>query len=222
MTPDQAREQVRRMLFFLYDFFGDNTSFLRQYLNSPTILRWQDWQKLGAQLEMTEKNVLEQRIYHVLQEHFTGIRLPEGSRGHDRRLYITLSRGRNDIRQSAQVVVAQVDWSNETMLELVSGKNVAGGTRTDLELRGRGRIQDAKLVLTLPFLDYVLMRHFGEVGETLQAAYVERLERFKAQIQDLATESPAHVMLVRLKTDHTFRRQQYTVRDGKLEVTDVL
>jgi hypothetical protein len=66
------------------------------------------------------------------------------------------------------------------------------------------------------------MRHFGEVGEMLQAAYVERLERFKARIQDLATESPAHVMLVRLKTDHTFRRQQYTVRAGRLEVTDVL
>jgi hypothetical protein len=222
MTPDQAREQVRRMLFFLYEFSADNTSFLRQFLNSPTILRWQEWQREGARLEMTEKNVLEQRIYHVLQEHFTGVRLPEGSRGHDRRLYITLSRGKSDIRQSAQVVVAQVDWSNETTLELVSRTNVAGGTRTDLELQGRGRIKTAKLALTLPFLDYVLMRHFGEVGETLQPAYVERLERFKAQIQDLATESPAHVMLVRLKTDHTFRRQQYTVHDGRLEVTDVL
>jgi hypothetical protein len=222
MTPDQAREQVRRMLFFLYDFAGDNNSFLKQYLNSPTILRWQDWQQADPQLEMTEKSVLESRIYHVLQEHFTGVRLPEGSRGHDRRLYITLSRGKNDIRQSAQVVVAQVDWSNETTLDLVSRTNVAGGKRTDLELLGRGRIKDARLVLTLPFLDYVLMRHFGEVGETLQAAYVERLERFKARIQDLATESPAHVMLVRLKTDHTFRRQQYTVHDGRLEVTDVL
>jgi len=222
MTPDQAREQVRRMLFFLYNFPEDNTSFLRQYLNSPTILRWQEWQRSGTQLEMTEKNVLEQRIYHVLQEHFTGVRLPEGSKGHDRRLYITLSRGKHDIRQSAQVVIAQVDWSNETVLELVPRNNVAGGTRTDLELRGRGRIKDARLVLTLPFLDYVLMRHFGEVGETLQAAYVERLERFKAQIQDMATESPTHVMLVRLKTDHTFRRQQYTVRDERLEVTDVL
>jgi hypothetical protein len=29
-------------------------------------------------------------------------------------------------------------------------------------------------------------------------------------------------MLVRLKTDHTFRRQQYTVRGGNLEVNDVL
>jgi hypothetical protein len=222
MTPDQAREQVRRMLFFLYAFTKDNTSFLKQFLNSPTILRWQQWQRDGAHLEMTEKNVLEQRVYHVLQEHFTGVRLPEGSRGHDRRLYITLSRGKNDIRQSAQVVVAQVDWSNETALELVQRTNVAGIARTDLELQGRGRIKDARLALTLPFLDYVLMRHFGEVGEMLQAAYVERLERFKAQIQDLATESPAHVMLVRLKTDHTFRRQQYTVREGRLEVTDVL
>jgi len=222
MTPDQAREQVRRMLFFLYNFTDSNLSFLKQFLNSPTILRWQQWQQEGSHLEMTERNVLEQRIYHVLQEHFTGVRLPEGSRGHDRRLYITLSRGKNDIRQSAQVVVAQVDWSNETTLQLVRQTNVTGNARTDLELHGRGRIKDAKLALTLPFLDYVLMRHFGEVGETLQAAYVERLERFKAQIQDLATESPAHVMLVRLKTDHTFRRQQYTVRDGRLEVTDVL
>jgi len=210
------------MLYFLYDFPKDDQSYLMQFLNSPTILRWQDWQKSGAQLEMTEKNVLEQRIYHVLQEHFTGVRLPEGSKGNDRRLYITLSRGRGEIRQSAQVVVAQVDWSNETRLELVPRTNAAGGARTDLELQGAGRINGASLVLKLPFLDYVLMRHFGEAGEVLQPAYVERLERFKAQVQDLAKEARAHVMLVRLKTDHTFRRQQYTVRDGKLEVNDVL
>jgi hypothetical protein len=100
--------------------------------------------------------------------------------------------------------------------------NAAGGVRTDLELTGSGRISGAKLVLSLPFLDYVLMRHFGEVGEILQAAYVERLERFKAQVQELAKETRLHAMLVRLRTDLTFRRQQYTVRDGKLEVNDVL
>jgi hypothetical protein len=222
LTPDQARDQVRRMLYFLYDFPQDDQSYLKHFLNSPTILRWQDWQKPGEQLEMTEKNVLEQRIYHVLQEHFTGVRLPEGARGNDRRLYITLSRGKGEVRQSAQVVVAQIDWSNETRLELVARMNAAGGARTDLELQGAGRINGASLVLTLPFLDYVLMRHFGEAGEVLQPAYVERLERFKAQVQDLAKEARAQVMLVRLKTDHTFRRQQYAVREGKLEVNDVL
>jgi hypothetical protein len=225
LTPDQAREQVRRMLYFLYDFPADDSSYLTQFLNSPSILRWHDWQRQGAQLDMTESYRLGQRIYHVLQEHFTGLRLPERceqSHASDRRLYITLNRGNSEIRQSAQVVVAQVDWSGETALVLTSHQNAAGATRTDLELLGRGRITGAGLVLTLPFLDYVQMRHFGEVGEMLQPAYVERLERFKAQVQELAKEARTRVMLVRLKTDHTFRRQQYTVCDGKLEVNDVL
>ena len=179
LTPDQAREQVRRMLYFLYDFSPSEQSYLVQFLNSPTILRWHEWQVPGARLEMTEKNLLEQRIYHVLQEHFTGVRLPEGATEQDRRLYLTLSRGRKQIRQSAQIVLAQIDWSNETMLELTRHQNTIGNERTDLELQGRGRIGGAHLVLTLPFLDYVVMRHFGELGELLQVAYVERLERFK-------------------------------------------
>ena len=221
LTPDQAREQVRRMLFFLYDFSPEEPSFLTQFLNSQTILRWLEWQKPGARLEMTEKSSIEHRIYHVLQEHFTGVRLPERATGQDRRLYITLSRRRNEIRQSAQVVLAQIDWSNELVLDLVLRQNSIGNARTDLELNGRGRLNGASLVLTLPFLDYVVMRHYGELGEILQAAYVERLERFKTQIQKLAKETRSNVMLVRLKTDHTFRRQQYAVSDNKVEVIDV-
>jgi len=222
LTPDQAREQVRRMLYFLYNFNDNDQSYLSNFLNSPSVLRWQEWQKKGTLLEMQEKNILEQRIFHVLQEHCTGVRLPEGLKGHDRRLYITLSRRKSEIRQSAQVVVAQVDWSNEIILKLVEKDNAAGSFRTDLELQGIRRLQGASLVLTLPFLDFMVMRHFGELGETLKAAYVERLERFKAQIQELAKETQAQVMLVRLRTDHTFRRQHYAITAGKLEVSDVL
>lgn len=222
LTPDQAREQVRRMLYFLYDFSKEEKSFLSQYLNSPTILRWQAWQEPHAHLDSNEKFVFEQRIYHVLQEHFTGVRLPEGSTQHDRRLYVTLSRRRSEVRQSAQVVLAQVDWSTATSLNLDAFDNAAGGKRTDLMLRGHDRIEGISLQLTVPFLDYVVMRHFGELGEVLQTAYLERLERFKAQVQKLAGASDGRIMLVRLKTDHTFRRQNYTVCNGTLEVSDVL
>ncbi len=222
LNPDQAREQVRRMLFFLYDFQPDQRSYLHQFLNSPMLWRWKEWQTENSQLEMTEKNSLEQRIYHVLQEHFTGVRLPEGAKGQDRRLYITLSRGKGEIRQSAQVVMAQVDWNSEIEMCLATKVNMIGVKRTDLQLKGLGRIANIYLVLTLPFLDYVVMRHFGEVGEIIQAAYVERLEIFKSQILRLARESSERIMLVRLRTDHTFRRQQYLVQKGVLEVSDVL
>ena len=221
LSPDQAREQVRRMLYFLYEFEAGERTFLQHYLNSPMLLQWRDWQS-GAKLGVQDRCALEQRIFHVLQEHFTGVRLPEGTRSQDRRLYVTLSRRRGDIRQSAQVVVADVDWGHETALELAPAKDAAGGGRVDLTLRGKGRLDGAELRLTLPFLDYMVMRHFGELGETLQAAYVERLERFKARVQELAKEDDGHALLVRLRVDHTFRRQTYTVSDGKLEVSDVL
>ncbi len=223
MTPDQAREQVRRMLFFLYEFKSEDRNYLGQYLNSPTLLDWQGWQNTEVQLGFNEKTTLERKIYHVLQEHFTGVRLPEGSTQNDRRLYVTLSRRRSEVRQSAQVVLAQVDWSTSTALKLHVTKSAAGEQRKDLVLCGKDRIDDVNLPLKVPFLDYGMMRHFGELGEVLEASYLERLDRFKAQVLERAIPADDdRIMLVRLRTDHTFRRQHFSVNDGRLEVTDVL
>ena len=223
MTPEHAREQVRRMLYFLYDFNKEEQRFLGQYLNSPTLLNWLDWQQPNTQLGFQEKTLLEQKIYHVLQEHLTGVRLPEGSTQNDRRLYVTLSRRRNEVRQSAQVVLAQVDWSTAIEFRLTGFKSASGETRYDLILYGKDRIEEVDLMLKVPFLDYVMMRHFGELGEVLQSSYLERLDRFKAQIQKRASGADSdRIMLVRLKTDHTFRRQHYAVNNNRLEVTDAM
>ena len=223
VTPDQAREQVRRMLFFFFDFRQDESNYLKQYLNSPTILDWESWQNPRAQLGFNEKTILERKIYHVLQEHFTGVRLPEGSMQNDRRLYITLSRRRSEVRQSAQVVLSQVDWSSSTSLKLVATENATGELRQDLVLCGRGSIDGINLIMKVPFLDYVMMRHFGEFGEVLKTSYLERLDRFKAQIHSrTSTSKENRIMLVRLKTDHTFRRQHFSVNGDILEVSDVL
>jgi hypothetical protein len=223
MTPEHAREQVRRMLYFLYDFNKEEQAFLGQYLNSPTLLNWLDWQQPNIQLGFQEKTMLEQKIYHVLQEHLTGVRLPEGSTQNDRRLYVTLSRRRNEVRQSAQVVLAQVDWSTAIELKLTGLESASGETRYDLMLYGKDRIKGVDLMLKVPFLDYVMMRNFGELGQILQSSYLERLDRFKAQVQKRASGADSdRIMLVRLKTDHTFRRQLYAVNNNRLEVTDAL
>jgi len=218
-----AREQVRRILFFLYDFKSEEQNYLRQYLNSPTLLEWYGWQSEEAHLGFGDRDNLEQKIYHVLQEHFTGVRLPEGSRQNDRRLYVTLSRRRNEVRQSAQIVLAQVDWSTATVLELRESKNASGERRKDLVLKGKDRIDGVELLLPVPFLDYVMLRHFGELGEVLDASYRQRLDRFKAQVhKQAAAADDERIMLVRLRTDHTFRRQHFSVNKGCLEVRDVL
>ncbi len=223
MTPDQAREQVRRMLYFLADFPSEKQGYLGQYLNSPTLLAWTRWQHDGVQLDFQEKNTLKRKIYHVLQEHFTGVRLPEGSTQNDCRLYVTMSRRRSEVRQSAQVVLAEFDWVNSTLLKLEATGSAIEEYRKDIVLHGKDRIDGLRLPLKVPFLDYVMMRHFGELGEVLEASYLERLDCFKAQIQKkTSAHDDERIMLVRLKTDHTFRRQRFAVNGNYLEVTDDL
>lgn len=217
-----AREQVRRMLFFLYDFATEEQGFLSQYLCSPTLLQWLTWQREGK-LVLNERDQLDEQIYPVLQEHFTGVRLPEGMTKQERRLYVTLSRHRSHIRQSAQIVLAQVDWSTAVDLVLRPRETSLGRRRYDLVLQGKGLIAGLELLLPVPFLDYVMIRRFGELGEVLDASYRQRLDHFKAQVQErAAADREERFMLVRLRPDHTFHRQYFSIEQEHLEVRDVL
>jgi hypothetical protein len=66
-----------------------------------------------------------------------------------------------------------------------------------------------------------MMRNQGEVGKDLQTSFVDRLERFKGQlIRHAKSRNTDDIMLVRLRTNNTFRRQVFSVRGDRLEVTD--
>ncbi|SPD75420.1 putative Serine/threonine protein kinase [uncultured Desulfobacterium sp.] len=221
ISSSDARDQIRRAVFFLHDFGADEgNEFLRAFLRSNMILDFVRWQSLdGEILSLQESNSLHKRIMHVLQEHFTGVRLPEGASS-DRYLFVTLSRHSHDVRQSAQVVLARYP-EDDFRIVLRTADSPAGGIRRDLFLEGSPNSGGLNLSLSLPFLDYVMLRNRGEIGKALQASYIDRLERFKGQLIHHATvRKMDDIMLVRLRTNNTFRRQIFAVRNGRLEVTD--
>ncbi len=219
--PQQAREQVRRMLFFLHEFDADSgDTFIKTFLNSIMILEFVKWQEeTNSGLTLRESTDLHRRILHVLQEHFTGVRLPEGT-SPDRFLYITLGRRIHEVRQSAQVVLAQF-LEDDFKLELETVDNGVGSVRRELVLKGRTEQLQGQLRLSLPFLDYVMMRNEGEIGKDLQASYIDRLEKFKGQLLNQEIPAPIDdIRLVSLRTNHMFRRQKFSIREKRLEVTD--
>lgn len=221
IAEEAARQQVRRMIYFLHDFHTDASSaFLQSFLNSLMLMDFMRWQtQPNGSLSLVETTNLKQRVLHVLQEHFTGVRLPEGAES-DGQLFITLSRRTHEVRQSAQVVLARFP-KDDFHLHLVESENCGGGPRRDLVLEGREARINANLRLDLPFLDYVMQRNQGEIGRDLQASYVDRLERFKGLLIRHANKGQGDdIMLLRLQTNHTFRRQIYAVRDNRLEVID--
>ncbi|RYD75881.1 MAG: hypothetical protein EOP84_17655 [Verrucomicrobiaceae bacterium] len=134
IRPEHARMQVRRAVFFLHKFGGDEgDQFLRNFLRSNMVLDFVRWQQAGSgDLSLLEGSRLKSRIMHVLQEHFTGVRLPEGG-SPDRQLLVTLSRRSGDIRQSAQIVLAKYR-EDEFEISLRSEPSAAGGIRRNLFL----------------------------------------------------------------------------------------
>jgi len=221
VSGSAARDQVRRAVFFLHDFgVNRGNAFVRAFLRSNMLVDFVRWQTQdGEGLGLQESNSLHKRIMHVLQEHFTGVRLPEGASS-DRHLFVTLNRHSHDVRQSAQVVLARYP-EDDFRIALQTTPNPAGAIRRELFLEGPSSNRRPKLVLSLPFLDYVMLRNRGGIGKALQSSYIDRLERFKGQlIQHEGGRRASDIMLVRLRTNHTFRRQIFAVREGRLEVAD--
>jgi serine/threonine protein kinase len=221
MASQRARDQVRRTIYFLHDFgINDSGNFQRTFLRSNMILDFKRWQTQdNDSLSLQERSGLERRILQVLQEHFAGVRLPEGHKL-DHYIYVTLNRHARNIRQSTQVVLAKYEM-DEFKVRLMRSTNPTGEIRRDLVINGPAKRNDLKLHLALPFLDFVMQRNRGEIGKELQTSFVDRLERFKGQlIPDLTDSNEEGITLIRLHGNHTFQRQIFTVRNERLEVID--
>ena len=124
------------------------------------------------------------------------------------------------MRQSAQVVLARYP-EEDFQIRLRTTDKGASTQRRELVLYGPDKAGNADLTLSLPFLDYVMMRSYGEIGGNLQASFLDRLERFKGHlINGAESQKTDDIMLVRLRTNNTFRRHKISVHSGRLEVAD--
>ena len=111
------------------------------------------------------------------------------------------------VRQSAQVVLARYP-EDEFRIVLHTRDNPAGGIRRELFFEGppSGGIS-LTMPLSLPFLDYVMLRNRGEIGEVLQDL-VRRPIGASSRGNSSAVQAGRKtddIMLVRLRTNHTFR-----------------
>jgi serine/threonine protein kinase len=218
MQPDQGRAQTRRLLFFFGQFQQPEVAreYLATFLNSRMLPEFAAWQSAGGKISNIDRDRLLKNVLHVLQEHFAGLHLPEEVSSLDGDLYITLNRRGREIRQSAQVVLARLSRS-DFKLQLV--EKAWPGVSCRFELLLTESHTGKQLKLELPFLDFVMQRHTGDIASSIKAGYLDRLERFKAQLLNShGGSADQEMMLVRLQTNHRFATQKFALNDGVLEV----
>ena len=206
------RQQLRRMLYLFGKMPDDMKSFPASFLDSSMLLESEEWQQNPGLLTSFRKSDLLRKVLHVLQEQFTGFHLPEKTRTNE--IYITLSRKNDDLRQSVQIVLAEIPFSN-FILEPQPLYRTFKPKRRILVLEEK--FTHVSLPLELPFLDFMMKRHSGEIGQGLNASYAQRLERFKAMLlQHYSLKD--QLELLELKNTGEFEIRRFVVNQNRLEV----
>ncbi len=179
-----ARQQVRRLVYFFaaLEQREARREYLSTFLRSPMLCDYLEIVK-GSAIQPHRELGLRCRVMQVLQEFFAAVPLPEGTWQVEDRLYITLNR--RALGANTQVVLACFATDDFRVSVEPGHRSMAGNGRLALRRVG-GK---AKLLLDLPFLDYVSQRYEGEIAAQLSAYYADRLERFGAQL--LAERPPA-------------------------------
>lgn len=210
-----ARIRVYRMLYFLSPLTNeglDGENFLCSFLNSPGLVLWRKIQDKHTLDSKLESNLIN-RVRHVIKEYFAGVKLPENEKEGYEDIYITMSRHSQDIRQSAQAVIASFKWQWQTTVALIIEKDYRDNNQLVLIKACKGKtLQECcngldclKLLLPLPFLDYLLKRHMGHVGQVEFQNYQKRLDAFKIAIlnderKGLNFSDDDSILLVRLNS----------------------
>ena len=216
----RARQQIRRLFYFLYEpqeiesekkvAFNE---FISAFLNSPTLLEYEEWQKNGEAFFGKKKEITNQ-VFRVLQEQFCGVRLPKRDRGGAKILYITLARRQGEVSQSAQVVLGMVsNFDGEFALHLRSGVD-----KKNLVLMGKStsRFPNREMIeLSLPLLDYMKGREQGRIGATLERSYIDRLEKLKNDIlQKYKITGEEELTLLKQTLDYELIQHSLSLQNG--------
>ena len=212
----EARLQARRLLYFCARPGGKDLQnrLQQEFLRSPGVVLCAGLHE-QTQLKASVKRHLLTCLFHVLQEHFTGIHLPTCTRQHS--LYITLNRPTPLLRQSVQIVLCAVSWQENFDLRI---QNRPDGSPS-LLLEGRRNLQGIDpLKLTVPFLDYVLHRYEGAIGDLPRATFAQQLDTLKAQILRCMKEDEEAqpIRLLRYCSDYKLIQDDYILNGNMLEV----
>ena len=215
-----ARRQMRRLAYFFgWPDAKSGDRYVSSFLRSPAFLDYLSYSRSVTQPSPTVEAHYRSQVLRVLQEHILGVRLPSAnSRPND--LYVTL--GRPGSGAGTQMVVGRLRHDDFAMV--VEPRYRMGGS-----LSGRfcllHRPTDVTLPLDLPFLDYVLRRHEGEIAEELSANYVKRLDRFKVELLDAVGSDCASggagdsgLTMLRIGSDYELRTITIRRSGNSLEV----
>lgn len=211
------RRQIRRVIYFCVPEKNSNVikEFTTMFLESPTIKEYLDIINKGT-INPAQKYELIMRVLLVLQEIFSGIRLPHRQLASLSEIFISLSVPY--LITKSQYVMAKLN-TDEFDLK-VTEKYKAGKTSNKVIQLLYKNLKECTLDIDLPFLDFVRRRFTGEVSTQLSANYINRIAVLKNSLIKYAINvSDADVKILRIGKDRQLKLFKININDQNLEVS---
>ena len=213
LTIREKRMAIRRLYFIFCEEFPERLAhFLPEFLDSQMLEQSENWQN-GTGPQAIFRNQLLRKILHVLQEEYSGFQLSETEQEHY--LYITLRRRTEGYRQSVQLLLSEIPRSHFSLHWRPLNQEFKPIRHVLILVE---KMSQAELRLDLPFLDFVLMRDMGEIGQRLNPGYKDRLERFKTQLLEYYEGEKDLLKLLEMDRDGTLQTRGLEIHDQQLQV----
>lgn len=213
----EYRRQIRRLIYFCVPEANNAVikEFTGMFLESPAIKEYLEIINKGN-MSSVQKNELIKRILLVLQEIFSGIRLPHGQLESLSDVYISLSVPY--LVTKSQYVMAKLN-ADEFDLK-VTEKYKAGQTSNKVIQLSYKNFNDCTLDIDLPFMDFVRRRFAGEVSTQLSAHYINRIAALKnSLVKHSVKASDADIKILRIEKDRKLSVRKINITGQILEVS---
>lgn len=208
---------AQRRMLYLFGQSRVNQSasaqvFLGSFLQSPRLRDYDRWtQESRLSLHIIEQKRLRDACLRVLLEIFSGFSAGQFSAQHSR-LYLTLRRPDRAVVQPTQLVMGTLDF-DQFELDYDPCRRVPQLVFPQGNLR---------LDLTLPLLDFIELRHCGELGSELSQIHLAQLEWFGAELLRFASQhaNDAEIHILRATIDGQVEMSRYFIDEAaqRLEI----
>lgn len=175
------RFALRRMAY-LYGQVEDKNdkgldAFLDNFLQAPKLRQFDHWQRnCTLDLSPSDRRAFKANILRVLLEVYSGFSAGQFNDA-ENKLYLTLRRPDKAVIQPTQIVIASLNTSD-----------FAIGYDIDQRLPFLS-YRNAKLMLSLPLLDYIQTCSIGSLGNQLVPIHLAQLELFRSKLLKVTQQS---------------------------------
>lgn len=166
------RFALRRMAYFYGQGSGDSPidGFLDNFLQAPMLRQFDIWQSAKElNFSASDRRAFKTNVLRVLLEFYSGFSAGQ-FKNSSNKLYLTMRRPDRSVVQSTQIVIASISMNDF---------DVIFDQKEQLPMLV---YDDAKLILSLPLLDYIQSCSLGNLGNQLVPIHTTQLELFRSKL----------------------------------------